>query len=601
MHIPTAAVFKGLVLAFALVVGAHAGAPPRTHNVGHLNSIAARASGLISSATGSFDNIAPANLGAAGTWSNTPNVPDAFTLQLNSQPFDTALCSTGNASCKGWQQFIYSRYQCLGGCVFIEYWLLNFGSSQGKTCPVDWTAADNHCYRNGPKQVLPPTLAPVGAADLLNVKLTATAAGGPGGTDTVTLTKAGISVTATAPNWLGLNLQWREVEWNVVGDCCASQVDLQPASTVAMLARVTLVDGTQNAPTCVVAVTSTAETNSLDFGPTAPVASGAGPAMIFSQSNGGGTLPNCAAATSFGDTHLGTFQGLLYDFQATGDFVLAQIDNEFVVHARQVKRADRWPDASVNQAVAARFGKHRVAICPRDGSPLVVDGQRAELGDGKAMPLHGQASVRRRGNVYLVQSPQGHSLRAEINDGWINATIGMGRWPAPVQGLLASVRADKDDSRNHQLRGRDGAPLATPLDFKQLYGAYAEGWRVGEGDELLKDCGDQPAARGIPGKAFGAEDLPGPERERARAACVAAGVKLAGFLEACTLDVAVIGDVRAAQFFARLPAPDAVASITGGTTESSGSGPALRHWGWWMLALGLLVALAWAWRRRKAP
>ena len=74
-------------------------------------------------------------------------------------------------------------------------------------------------------------------------------------------------------------------------------------------------------------------------------------------------LSNCAAATSVGDTHLTTFNGLLYDFQASGDFVLAQVDPDFVVQTRQVSGAPTWPDASVNSAVATRMGKTKVAVC----------------------------------------------------------------------------------------------------------------------------------------------------------------------------------------------------------------------------------------------
>ena len=40
-------------------------------------------------------------------------------------------------------------------------------------------------------------------------------------------------------------------------------------------------------------------------------------------------MSNCAAATSVGDTHLKTFSGMLYDFQASGDFTLARIGTDF--------------------------------------------------------------------------------------------------------------------------------------------------------------------------------------------------------------------------------------------------------------------------------
>ena len=36
-----------------------------------------------------------------------------------------------------------------------------------------------------------------------------------------------------------------------------------------------------------------------------------------------------AAASSIGDTHLRTFNGLFYDFQAAGDFILAEVEPDF--------------------------------------------------------------------------------------------------------------------------------------------------------------------------------------------------------------------------------------------------------------------------------
>src|SRR6266568_2762496 len=56
----------------------------------------------IASATGSFDVVnvtSETNLGS----------PDTYSLQLNSEYFDTPACAgaANPANCKGWQQFIY--------------------------------------------------------------------------------------------------------------------------------------------------------------------------------------------------------------------------------------------------------------------------------------------------------------------------------------------------------------------------------------------------------------------------------------------------------------------------------------------------------------
>ena len=82
----------------------------------------------------------------------------------------------------------------------------------------------------------------------------------------------------------------------------------------------------------------TGETNNLTLVNSPPTAlPGTLPALVFSESfpAAPGAPATCADATSIGDTHLTTFDGLYYDFQASGEFLLAQDGPEFVVQTRQ--------------------------------------------------------------------------------------------------------------------------------------------------------------------------------------------------------------------------------------------------------------------------
>ncbi len=127
--------------------------------------------------------------------------------------------------------------------------------------------------------------------------------------------------------------------------------------------RIEIIYGGTTAPNCV-AQGFTAEKNNLSFGPTAPTATAPGPAVIFQESIAGGATSNCAAASTIGDTHLRTFNGLFYDFQAAGDFTLAEVDPGFSVQTRQVSGTPTWPNATVNKAVAARFGNDQCRDLP---------------------------------------------------------------------------------------------------------------------------------------------------------------------------------------------------------------------------------------------
>ena len=73
---------------------------------------------------------------------------------------------------------------------------------------------------------------------------------------------------------------------------------------------------------------------------------------------------------------------------------------------------------------------------------------------------------------------------------------------------------------------------------------------------MLYPCGES-VERGIPKKPFFANDLNPQLAERNRAVCTKAGVKKGPLLDACMIDVVMIGR-GAAKVFAGMPAPIAV-------------------------------------------
>lgn len=494
----------------------------------------------ISSATGSFDSVVPSTITETGPWNGNANSANAFTIQMNTQfTFPTSTCA-GHAGCQGWQQFIYSQNQCNGPCVFMEYWLINFGSP----CPsTSWIQSGSSCFINSSNSPAPA----ITAAQLQNTTLTATA---QGGTDTVVLTSPGGGATATAADSV-LNLQgaWTTVDFIVCGDCCNSQANFSPGTTLTQ--RITVTDGSNKKPVCSTQA-STGETNNLSFGPSAPVASGAGPALLYTESSAGG-LANCAAATSIGDTHLTTFGRTLYDFQAPGDFVLVEApESNFVVQARQQSGAPTWPNATVNKAVATRMGKTSVAICLGE-RPLNVDGQATALDDGKSMVLPTGVHLSRSGSTYSVWDRDGDSLQAQLNGTYINVTVGLGHWPERANGILLNANGNINE-----IAARDGALLTAPFPFAQLYHHYAQSWSVPPEQSLLNACGERKIERGLPQRPFFAADLPLTERTVAQRVCEKAGVKNKALLDACTLDVAVLGNEDAAKVYTTIPKPAAV-------------------------------------------
>jgi hypothetical protein len=263
---------------------------------------------------------------------------------------------------------------------------------------------------------------------------------------------------------------------------------------------------------------------------------------------GSPTPSSCATATSIGDTHLRTFDGLLYDFQASGDFVLARSGNNFQVHTRQASGAPQWPNASVNKAVATQMGNTRVAVYIQP-TRLVIDGRANDLADGRTILLPSGVQVSHRGNVYIIKDSQGEGVRAVLNSTWMDVTVGLARAPhVDARGLLGNPNGNA-----HELALANGTVLKEPVSFTDLYHRFTDSWRVQANQSLFVQ--DTTIKAGIPDKPFFAVHLAPQEYARVKAKCTAAGVTTAELIEACALDTAVLNDETAVKVFVHAAPP----------------------------------------------
>jgi hypothetical protein len=487
----------------------------------------------MTSATGSFPSV-----DGVTSLTNSNGISDAYSLQLNTKPFSTPLCA-GHPMCLGEQQFVYSNET---SSAFIQYWLVRYNDND---CPDGWNSyedtdtSDIYCWRNGTDSVDVPSQT---ITNLGNLSLTGTA--NADGDDSIIMgTGADDYYAANMGNILDLGDAWTGVEFIIAGDCCLRQAIFNDGSTITV--RTVVHNGTTNAPTCV-SEGYTSESNNLTLVGTPAIAVGPAPRIESVQSNIPGTPGSCKAAASTGDPHLTTFNGLQYDFQASGDFVLAQAQ-DFTVQTRQISGAPTWPNASINQAIATQMGATRVSMCTAPNR-LVVDGRPLSLQDGDPLVLPSGVTIKRTANRYRVTDSRGNSVQAVMHDEtYIDVAVGLGRWPAQVRGLLANPNGNPA-----LLQTRSGSVLEVPLPFQTLYYQYGDSWRVPAANSLLLDCG--PARQtGNPTAPFTVANLNTQLREWAMGVCRSLGVRDA-VLNACTLDVAVLG-VKAAQVYVGMPDP----------------------------------------------
>jgi hypothetical protein len=526
--------------------------------IGGVNEVSAHApSGQISSATGSFDSVTGATSLSSPIGNTGAAVANAYTLQLNTDFFVSPACSgSPNANCRGWEQFVYFS-DGTSALLFIQYWLIQYNA----TCPSGWNqfsfsggSTDIYCWRNAPNAISVPVQA---VGNLSQMSLTGNAAAGA---DSIVLGVGATASSATGNNSVSASGGWTTAEFNVFGaggnNAGGGDAAFNAGTSIVVRTRITY-GGTQ-APTCV-AGGFTGETNNLNLGPNPPATTPPGPAVAFTESSAGGAVTACAAAMTIGDTHLATVAGLLYDFQAAGDFLLAEVGKNFSLQARQVSGAPTWPDATVNQAVALTTGKTNIAVClgPEgrdDRIALFVDGQKTPLADGASIGTS-NAAVQRTGNVFLVRDSQGNIVRADVfpqGKGWINVQLGLGRWPANVRGLLANARGDRN-----ALQGRDGKVYRNPFSFGEFYERYGNSWRLRASESKLSVCGEAPKYS-TPSKPIRARDLRDDIKQQAIKACNEVGMKEGPLFDACVLDTVVIGREDAARVFAIMRRPAAV-------------------------------------------
>lgn len=513
---------------------AYADEPPTLMAGGDLGVIARTPGGPVQQATGSFENGTVENVNKVTSpvsGKTPPQIEDAYTLQLNTNEFTTPLCA-GKPLCRGWMQFVFAN-NGTGGELYVKYWLRSYGAP----CPAGWLPKPiGSCYKKSAPRSTPNM--PLKTGTMPQYKLT----GDVTGTDDVVVFTAGLSYILPVKRELAIGAQWRDVEFNVYGYDDESIAIFNDNAKFAT--RTEVRHGGTARPTCVGTGFSN-EGNNLSFVAPPPLATGADLAVVFYQRKlpaGALGVNPCASAVTGGETRQRTFAGTAYDFQASGDFVEAQVGGAFEVQTRKASAGPTFPNGSVNRSVGTRMGTTQVAMC--DGTRLMVDGSPTELASGGSLSLPTGVDIKRAANVYTVADQAGNSVRITSNPvtfgGYIDMDVGLGTWPTPVRGLLGNP-----DNNPNLLEGRDGTRYVVPLKFGDVY-TYGNTWRVASTASLLRPCSQ--VAAGNPTAPFFTADLNPSLRVQSENVCRQTGILRPIWLEACTVDVAVLGS-RAATFY----------------------------------------------------
>ncbi len=221
-----------------------------------------------------------------------------------------------------------------------------------------------------------------------------------------------------------------------------------------------------------------------------------------------GTEVPFSGSGSFGDPHLVTFDGLLYDFQDAGEFTLVESTDSthpFIVQARQ----ESWdmPGASLddkfsaNSAVATKLGNTKVGFyipgsLPYDPAdygmdhdpatnviPVLYIGDSPYLLPDTAVAFVEDGMIYRNGDQYTVINDYGDGMHVTVHDTHIDASIftSNARTSGTVQGLLGN---DDDDTTN-EFTLDDGTNLGNTITADLLYDTFGEEWRITQAESLF--------------------------------------------------------------------------------------------------------------------
>ncbi len=250
-------------------------------------------------------------------------------------------------------------------------------------------------------------------------------------------------------------------------------------------------------------------------------------------------FPFIPTGGTFGDIRLRTLDGLQYDHQATGEFLLFESPTTSV-HIR-TEPAVGSDAASVGTATALRLTTSSLSMHV-DGTTY-LDGEPLDLQRGVPTDVDGVAVVDALYGWGIVFA-DGTQVHVERFSNQLVTVVNAAT--LPTGGLLGDGNGDERDD----LLSRDGELLTveegTGRDRARFYDVFVASWRLDDEESLLHHRPGETAAGfvidGFPATTVLLDDLDPEERAEAEAVCLGAGVRTEDGLRDCTLDVAITGD-----------------------------------------------------------
>ncbi|MEG3931156.1 VWD domain-containing protein [Microcoleus sp. T3_B1] len=261
--------------------------------------------------------------------------------------------------------------------------------------------------------------------------------------------------------------------------------------------------------------------------------------------------------STWGEPHLVTIDGLSYDFQTAGEFMLLKSESgDLEVQTRQ--EPFRNEPVSINTAIATKIDGQRITIFrkPEQQTPntpnqqVFINDQPTQIADNSYLSV-GQGRIYHQGDQYTIVYPSGDQIDIDtqasfkgINYLDINIYLTKER-EDKITGLFGNNNNKQEDD----IALRDGTILQSPVSRNDLYGKYADSWRIKQEESLFHYEPGQSTNtftnRKFPLNPITIEDLQAkdPQKfEEARQKVLAAGITDENLINAAILDFLLTGD-----------------------------------------------------------
>jgi autotransporter passenger strand-loop-strand repeat protein len=257
--------------------------------------------------------------------------------------------------------------------------------------------------------------------------------------------------------------------------------------------------------------------------------------------------PGSSSGGWWGDAHLTTYDGLNYNFQAEGEFIVSKsliAGDSFQVQARlQPWRSSS--SVSVTTQIAASVGTDRVTFGVGRADTVWINGDPSTLSAASpVVNLNGGTLLELSADSYEIKWNTGEVLAVTDSGSYLNISIGLptNLYPGSVEGLLGP----NGEGQANDFQLADGTVLPQPLTSGELYGEFANAWRIKQTSSLLDYGTGQTTATftdmNFPADAVSLANLPPSVVDQATTAVTAAGVTNPTLVSDAVLDYIATGD-----------------------------------------------------------